>query len=362
MTILTRYLLRSYFPTFLLCLGVFLFVLLMNYFLRLFNLAVMKGIPLEWIFLCFARLLPYFLSLALPMAFLVALLLTLAQLSQSGEVMALRSSGFSFRDILTPFFAVAVGVTGLLFYVNHKASPDGFNAFKDSYTRVVAQVSNLEFEERALTRLGDWELYAEGAEAGTGKLKGVRIVKRQGNYQRLRISAPEGRARLERGVGVGLELSGGALVWPNDDPASHTVSTFRRSRLFIPFVDYSKVHRNPDLQELSTGRLRRRLGDPGLTPQKRREYTTETALRSAGAAAPFVLFWVACPLGLRLERRSLTMGFALSLLVMFVYYGLLAFGIGIGRRTLALSAWGPWLPDAACLACGAGLWWAQLRR
>ena len=44
MTILTRYLLRSYLPSFLLCLGVFLFVLLMNYFLRLFNLAVMKGI------------------------------------------------------------------------------------------------------------------------------------------------------------------------------------------------------------------------------------------------------------------------------------------------------------------------------
>src|SRR5688500_5133901 len=108
MSILSRYLVRSYLPVFLLCLDVFLFVLLMSYFLRLFNLAVMKGISLGWIFYCFSRLLPYFMSLALPMAFLVALLLSLGQLSESGELMALRSSGFSFREILTSYFLVAV--------------------------------------------------------------------------------------------------------------------------------------------------------------------------------------------------------------------------------------------------------------
>jgi len=77
MSLLSRYLYRSYLPVFFMCLGIFLFVLLMNYFLRLFNLALMKGISLGWIVFCFSRLLPYFLSLALPMSFLVALLLNL---------------------------------------------------------------------------------------------------------------------------------------------------------------------------------------------------------------------------------------------------------------------------------------------
>ena len=90
MTVLTRYLLRSYLPVFAMAAGVLLSVLLMNYFLRLFNLAVMKGVPLAWIVFCFSRLLPYFLSLALPMAFVVALLLTLGHLAEGGEVLALR--------------------------------------------------------------------------------------------------------------------------------------------------------------------------------------------------------------------------------------------------------------------------------
>src|SRR5438128_816370 len=105
MPILPRNFLRLFGPTFLLCLTIFTGVLLMNQFLRLFNLAVMKGISPFWIAGCFLRLLPFICSLALPMAFVVALLLTLAQLSDGGEVMALRASGFSFLEMTWPFLA-----------------------------------------------------------------------------------------------------------------------------------------------------------------------------------------------------------------------------------------------------------------
>lgn len=359
MSILGRYLLRNFLPAFLLCLAVFLFVLLMNYFLRLFNLAVMKGIPLTWILFCFSRLLPYFLSLALPMAFMVGLLLTLGQLSESGEVLAMRSAGISFREMLAPFLGLALALTALLFYVNHKASPEGFHSFKQAYSRAVNQVSRLDLEPRTLTRLGQWDLYAE--EVDGEALSGVRLVKREGPYRRLRVAAPRGRLALEEGRGARLDLEDGAMVWPNEDPESHTASTFGRYRLFVPFVDYSKVHSNPDLGELNTSRLRERLASGELSPQHRREHLTEAALRSAGAVAPFVLFWVACPLGLSLEKHSRPIGFAWSLLVIFGYYGLLAFGVGLGRRDEAWSPWAPWLADAAGLAAGARLWWTRLR-
>lgn len=359
MTILGRYLLRVFLPAFLLCLAVFLFVLLMNYFLRLFNLAAMKGIPLTWIFYCFARLLPYFLSLALPMAFMVGLLLTLGQLSESGEVLAMRSAGISFREMLSPFFALALALTALLFYINHKASPEGFHSFKVAYSRAVNQVSRVDLEPKTLTRLGEWDLFADTVVGES--LTGVRLVKREGNYKRLRIAAPRGRLAVEEGRGVRLDLEDGTMVWPNEDPESHTVSTFGTYRLFVPFVDYTKVHSNPDLVELNTFRIRERLASGTLSPQHRREHLTEAALRSAGAAAPFVLFWVACPLGLSLEKHSRPVGFAWSLAVIFAYYGLLAFGVGLGRRDEALSPWAPWLADAAGLAAGARLWWTRLR-
>ena len=79
-----------------------------------------------------------------------------------------------------------------------------------------------------------------------------------------------------------------------------------------------------------------------------------------GALAPFVLFWVACPLGVRLDKRGRVAAFALSLGLIFAYYGLLATGISLGRKTLALAPWGPWLPDLVCGAAGAWLWRRQL--
>ena len=49
MSILPRYLMRTFLPLFGLCLALFTGVLLMNTFLKLFSLAVTKGISLVWI-------------------------------------------------------------------------------------------------------------------------------------------------------------------------------------------------------------------------------------------------------------------------------------------------------------------------
>ncbi|PCI40399.1 MAG: hypothetical protein COB53_01345 [Elusimicrobia bacterium] len=360
MTILTRYLLRSFLPSFGLCVGVFVFVMLMTFFLRLFNLALMKGIPLYWILQCFVSLFPYFLSLSLPMAFLVALLLTLGQHSESGEVMALRASGFSFKDILQPFLGLAIGVSVLLFGINHKWSPDGFHSFQRSYHRALAEVTRLNIEPNAMTSIGYWTIFAKSADEKTGRIGGVRVIKRQGQYSRMRISAPTGRSSVEAGVGVNLVLENGAMVWPSDDPHSHTVSSFKRASFFLPFK--GDVDRTAELTELSTPRLREEIGRGHLTEQKIREYTTEAALRSASAFAPFMLFWVACPLGLKLEKRSRPIGFALSLGLMFAFYGLLALGVGLGRKDILFAPWGPWLPNLLCVPAGVWTWWRLLRR
>ena len=362
MPVLSRYLLGVYLSPFALCLSSFLAVLLMNYFLRLFNIAVTKGISVGWIFLCFAKLAPYFLSLALPMAFLVALLLTLGQLSESGEVMALRASGYSFRELMKPYFAMAMLLTAALVYTNHWASPRGFHAFKESYADALAQVSRLDFDSRALTGLGDWEIYSDAVDRESGRLSGVRLIKRQGGYKRLRIAAPRGRAELEKRRGLRLTLENGQLAWPNEDPKSHTTAAFRRSELFIPFADSSRYVRDLDMQELTTEDLKARAGDPSLEETRRREYATEAALRGAGALAPLALFFVACPLGLSLERRSRAVSFALSLAVLFGYYGLLAVGMGLGRRGGELNALAPWLADMAAFAAGAALWRWRLAR
>lgn len=352
MPILSRYFLRLFLPVFAMCLAVFAGVLLMNQFLKLFSLAVMKGISPLWIAACFARLLPFICSLAIPMAYLVALLLTLGQLSESGEIMALRASGFSLFEMTWPFLAVGGLLSGLLLYLNHKASPEGFHSFRNQYAAAARQIARVDLEPRSFMNIGPWKLYAREAEKESGRLGGVYLVRQQDQSREFRIEAAHGHLTLEKGKDIALELYDGDLQMPNNEPEKYTSGSFTRYRLEIPLTGAPEANRNLDIQELSSPRLAALVRAPDTTSEHRVEYAVELAVRSASAISPFIFFFIAAPLALEIQRHSRGLGFALSLGILFAFYGLLAIGIGVGRRQPALSRLAPWLADAAGLAYG----------
>src|SRR5262249_17202914 len=150
-------------------------------------------------------------SLALPMAFLVALLLTLGQLSESGEIMALRSSGFSFAEILWPYFGIALLFSVALLYDNHKASPEGFHAFRKKYEDAVAQISRMDLEPGTFTKIGEWQLFAKTVRGSGMDLGGIYLVKLHGQREGMRVDAPRGEIRFEHDKGFWLELYNGTM-------------------------------------------------------------------------------------------------------------------------------------------------------
>ncbi len=354
MPILSRYFLRIFLPLFMLCLAVFTAVLMMNQFLRLFNLALMKGISPLWILGCFARLLPFMCSLAVPMAFVVALLLAFGQLADGGEVLALRSCGFSFVEMTWPFLALSIALSGVLLYLNHKASPDGFHAFRNEFLAAGRQITRVDVESQSFMDLGPWKLYADYADAKSGLLDDVYLVRSKGGAG-TQIEAKRGRLTVRKGVGATLELEDGELRLPNTDPSKFTSGHFDSYRVDVPASGGVPPERTLDIQELSSPRLLEAIRNPKTTPQHKVEYTVELAVRSAGALSPFVFFWLAAPLGLQLGRQSRSRGFVLSLGILFAFYGLLATGIAVGRRRPALASVAPWGADMVGLALGIAL-------
>ncbi|MDD5629712.1 MAG: LptF/LptG family permease, partial [Elusimicrobia bacterium] len=342
-------------PVFLLCLGVFIGVLLMKDFLRLFNMALLKGISPMWIMGCFFRLLPYFLSLALPMAFLVATMVTLGQLCEQGEIMALRASGFSFFDLTWPFLALAAVCSAVLLLLNHKTAPEGFHSFRKQYAVAAQQVSKVDLQPGSFMRLGPWKLYARKADPDTGRLEGVYLVHVTLKDSGLRVSAREGLLTVTPGKSLDLRLDQGGLQMPNKEPERFTAGRFRRYRISVPVAGDPDRAGELDIPEITSAQLRERIADPKRDAQSRSEYRVELAMRSVVALAPFIFFWIAAPLGLRLQRHSRGLGFAASLLVLVAYYGLVAVGVGLGRRQERFSSSAPWLADAAALALGAAL-------
>ncbi|MBI4057317.1 MAG: LptF/LptG family permease [Elusimicrobia bacterium] len=361
MPILPRYLLRLFTPTFLISLTVFIAVLLMNHFVSLFQLAVSKGISLWWVWRCFGYLAPSLLSLAIPMSYLVALLVTLGQFSEDGEVMALRASGYSFLGILWPFIVLGMLLSGLLLYLNHVESPAGFNRFKNARAIALEQFSRLEVEPKSFLTLGDWKLYAQEVDQTSHKLKSPILFRYKNSDLSLRVHAKEGTYLIEKGKGLTLIFKSGELQKSDaEDPRKLLVANFQRYKVFIPTAGPSQVQREPAMQEMRSSHILSVLKNKDITIPRRAELRTEFTVRSVLGLAPLVFFWIGCALGLSIEKRSRAWGFVLSLVVLFIYYALFVFGISMGRRYISLSLIIPWLADWVVLAGGIYLWWRNI--
>lgn len=360
--LLPRYLLKISLPFFALSLMVFSAVLFMNHFIQLLNVALLNGASPLWLVKSFLYLSPSVIGLALPMAFLLGLLLTLGGLSEQGEIIALRASGYSFRQILWPLALTSVIVTLLLVFLNNWLSPACLNRFKDAKWVVTQTVTKIHIEPRTFIKIGDWKIYSEDADEAKGTLSGVRLFrypKAGGTTESgwiLRVNAPDGKFSVVRGRGLKMELKNGEFQQADaQDPRKLIHANFSGYRVFIPFAGPQGI-REPAMQELTTAGLMRKLRSASLDPQHRREYKVEVSSRFSIAVIPLVFFCVGTPLGLVLEKKSRVWGMVLSLMITFAYYGSLVSCISLGRRFEAVSLWVPWLPDLLGLLAGAFFW------
>ncbi|HEU4637830.1 MAG TPA: LptF/LptG family permease, partial [Candidatus Binatia bacterium] len=128
---LTCYLVSEILPPFMLGLLTFTFILLIARILKLVELIVTRGIPLTQVGRLLVLILPTFLELTLPMAFLLAILLGLGRLSGDQELLALKSSGVSPVQILLPLIFVAASVAIITFLLTTWVRPAAQVALKD---------------------------------------------------------------------------------------------------------------------------------------------------------------------------------------------------------------------------------------
>jgi len=124
MRLLPRYIARELVMPFIFALGIIVFILFINFFLRAVDRFLGKGLDLftilEYLFLNLA----WIVALAVPMAVLIATLMAFGRLSEDNEINALRASGISFLTILRPALLFGTAICLLLIFFNTKILPE----------------------------------------------------------------------------------------------------------------------------------------------------------------------------------------------------------------------------------------------
>ena len=344
---------------------VFVSLLVMLNFVQIVNQGVLSGFSLYFFAKSVLFMLPNIVATSLPLAFLLAMLLSLGQMSQDGEIIALRAGGFSFHGIFTGVFWAAALASLLLLWLNNWAGPAGLRRSTDYTISMLNRVTKIELKPRTFQKLTDWVLYAAEVNDMTGAMRGVKLLRRIDKGEEpafvTKINASEGRYRMASDRGLEIELGGGQFSQTDcKDPEKILYGAFSSYKTLLPFFPEGGKARKLNHRELTTPRLLDVLRGGGLDAETAAKYRIEAASRFALALAPLAFFLVGAPLGVALDKRGRSAGFGISLLLIFFYYGLTVSGMVLCRKYGALYPWAIFAPVLLTGAAGAWLWKRRL--
>ena len=192
--LLDRYVWKELVPPFAIGVGVFTFFLIIDRIYQLTKLVITKNVPFQLVLSLLVFMLPAFLSLTLPMALLVAVLLVCGRLAGDLEVAALKAAGVSPLRLFRPFVAAALLVTVVIGWLTLVVVPWSIGAFQQQLFKILQSRAATGITERTFTSvLGHFVIYVDEVSPSQLALHGI-VVSDEHDPQRSRIVvAREGR-------------------------------------------------------------------------------------------------------------------------------------------------------------------------
>ena len=346
--ILSRYIFKEFCGNLILGLLIFTFVLLLDHLFELMDVLINKGGTVWLTLKLLALLLPATLEITLPVSVLLAALLTFGRFSETNEVTAIRASGLSAWSYLKTPYWMGLGLALFLIPFNSLWAPAAQSHFRELFLEVLGRNPLVRIEENTFVEIGDYHFFVR-KKSRRSLMRGISIYKNTPNGPPLRIYADEGTAKIQRDRGVTFTLHHGHLE--KIDPANpeHWLHTaFETYVLGIPFSTGIKTS-DKALEEMDYFELRRRIKDLRAQHVAVPDFICQIHLRWALAVTPLLFVALGIPLAIRVQRGGRSIGFAISLGVIAIYYVLLMGGTGLGQR----GAWPPipavWMANAVLL-------------
>jgi lipopolysaccharide export system permease protein len=350
-TTLARYLISEILPPFCFGLLAFTLVLLIARVVKLIELVVTRGVPALQIGKLLVLILPTFLELTVPMAFLLAILLGLGRLSQDHEVLAFKASGISPLQILWPIALIAAAISAITLLLTVFARPAANLALKKELYDIARNRLGTALKEKVFNQeFPKVLIYVEELIPPGNTAQGILIVDKRDRIREdvilgkvARISADESTNSL------GLKLIDGSIYEreKNRPGFSQTRFNIYDFKLDLDELIGPVRQKSDGPKELPFNRLLETIKEKQLQGRNAIPERIELHQRISFAFAPlvFALLGVALTLLPRGSRTGRSWGFFLCLFWLLAYYLLLTMGKTLGEKGLLHPVPALWLPN-----------------
>jgi len=355
---LRRYLARELALAFLAGLALSTFVLAIMRIMDLVDLAFARGVPASRVGALFGYMLPSYLEITLPMAFLLSIVVAFGRLTRDGEIVAMYSSGLNLRQLVRPIFSFAVLVAAFAFVLAVFTRPWASRRIDET----IGEMARTRFT--AALRPGVFSSWLEGVviyvgsvEPKTGQLTWVMLADEREPTGRRTIFATEGRLQTddEREVAF-LQMRDGTILRSLGTADSYDrtdFGAFDMTLVFDPMIDeHTERGAMPPRQlpwrELLDARDRRRAAGTSAVEEE-----IEIQRKLVVPAGTLLLPLVAVPLGVQRSRAVRSRALVVSVCTILVYYLMLTLAVTAAREGTLSPVAAMWLPNAAMLGFGA---------
>ncbi|MDE2059560.1 MAG: LptF/LptG family permease, partial [candidate division NC10 bacterium] len=174
-------------------LGTFTFVLLMDQMMRLMDLIINKGAPVGVVLRLVLYILPFSLTVTIPMSVLLAVLSTYGRVSSEGEAIVLKTSGLSLYRLMAPGVFFGIVATLATLWISTLVQPNSTRAFKTlTYQLYHTQALTALDEGVFNTEYPGLAIYVNRSEKRDGTLQGILVIDQRGQADQHLIIAREG--------------------------------------------------------------------------------------------------------------------------------------------------------------------------
>jgi len=385
--------------------AVFAFVLLLgNIMKEILALLVNGQASFLLVGKAFLLLVPFVLVFALPMGMLTATLLLFGRLSADQELTAMRAGGVSLISLSAPILILSMLMSTLCAWINLDVAPYCRNTYKQLIREVgVGQLTDLLQPGVPLREIPGHMIHIKDRQTidGTIFLKDIHYIQFEKGAAVLEILAPGGMLEAnETSNQIFLTITNcsvwgrsGSMVGPGmdagtagQDPEDQTWVWSSADEFPVgPFTisRNSDALRKPKVKHMSFRQLqeelkeRRKLAEdlralPSFNAEHLRNELESNVQKPfdpitpikvhmhrqiAFSYASFAFTLIGIPLGIRAHRRETSIGIAIALILVAIYYGFVVLANALESH----GEWAPhlimWLPNFLFQGIGAVLMW-----
>ena len=347
--IVYRYIFKEMILPFVICVVFFQFVFLMTQLLDIINYIVNYQVDAVDIFWMLVYSMPFSLLFVLPMATMMAILLTFMRMTNDNEVVALQGGGVSIYNVIPPVLLFCTLAWLAAFFVTAKAIPWGSTSLKNLTIQLAESNFEIGIKEHTFNdQFDNIVFYVNGMDPKTRQLTEVFIEDQRKEGVVATIVAPEGQIFSDPEKHQShIRLFNGTLN--QVDFKARSVNTINFNT-----YDITMKFKQSDLAAKKNRKMRKEMTFADLrnyfaTQKNKTGYyyvlQLEYYKRYALPVACFPLGLISLALGFQGHSRKKSWGLGLSLFFFIFYYVILTAGRALGEDGTYPPILGMWMPN-----------------